>query len=118
MATSQRNTARVKWFNSGSGYGFITDCVSNEDVFVHYSALSTKNEVYKTLNKGEYIEYDIHVDESGKKTAVNVSGVLGGPLQCELQTPRASTSDTTPATAHNRFRGRGGRGRGRRGRGN
>ena len=112
-----RNMARVKWFNPRSGYGFVTDCVSNKDIFVHHSALNTKTEVYHTLNKGEYVEYTLHVDQTGKETAVDVSGVMGGPLQCELQVPREEVQVSRPPANQSRgtgYRGRGGfRGRGR-----
>ena len=39
MTDSTRLTGRVKWFNSKTGYGFITvsDDGNSRDIFVHYS---------------------------------------------------------------------------------
>ena len=76
---------RIKWFNSTKGYGFVTDCTSNEDVFVHHSGISVKTECWKTLFPGEYVTYEVHVDESKKSHAVNITGVHGGPLLCETK---------------------------------
>ena len=45
----------VKWFNGAKGFGFIQRS-SGEDVFVHFSAI--KQEVYKTLNEGEAVEFE------------------------------------------------------------
>lgn len=47
---------RVKWFNNEKGYGFI-DYTENEDIFVHYSAIS--QEGYKTLSEGQYVEFNL-----------------------------------------------------------
>ena len=52
---------RVKWFNNEKGYGFI-EYKPNEDVFVHYSAI--KMEGYKTLNEGDYVNFQLV--ETGK----------------------------------------------------
>ena len=76
-------TACVKWFNPKSGYGFITDIETNDDIFVHHSELQTSENVYRSLTTGEYIEYVVKVDESGKSTATNVTGIGGGILLCE-----------------------------------
>ncbi len=56
----------VKWFNSGKGYGFITQEEGN-DVFVHFSSLT--GEGYKSLNEGDKVEFDIVSDQKGPKAA-------------------------------------------------
>ena len=49
---------RVKWFNNEKGYGFIEyDGISNEDVFVHYSAINQDG--YKSLSEGQYVEFKL-----------------------------------------------------------
>ncbi len=52
-------TGTVKFFNEAKGYGFITNDESEEDVFVHISALNGI-----TLKEGAKVEY---VEEEGKK---------------------------------------------------
>ena len=52
-------TGPVKFFNEAKGYGFITNDESEEDVFVHISALNGI-----TLKEGSKVEY---VEEEGKK---------------------------------------------------
>lgn len=52
-------TGTVKFFNEAKGYGFITNDESEEDVFVHISALNGI-----TLKEGSKVEY---VEEEGKK---------------------------------------------------
>ena len=47
---------KVKWFNNTKGYGFI-EREDGTDVFVHYSSM--KNEGYKTLDKGQDVEFEI-----------------------------------------------------------
>ena len=83
-----RLTARVKWFNPRAGYGFLTDCKTADDVFVHHSEITTSGNVYKTLTQGEYVEYITTTDESGKVLATNVTGILKGPLLCERPRPK------------------------------
>jgi len=80
---TDKNTACVKWFNPRSGFGFVTDIKSNEDVFVHHSELVAPENVYRTLTTGEYISYSTTQDGEGKVTATDVTGVGGGPLLCE-----------------------------------
>ena len=75
--------ACVKWFNPKSGYGFITDIESKDDIFVHHSELQTSENVYRSLTTGEYVQFNTKVDDNGKSTAVNVTGVGGGLHLCE-----------------------------------
>jgi len=84
-------TGQVKWFNNKTGYGFITALsegeYKNKDIFVHYSNLMITNSQYKYLVQGEYIEFNAVKPESGDHEfhAINVSGVLGGNLMCEVR---------------------------------
>ena len=59
---NNRVLGKVKWFNSKKGYGFIIG-PSQEDVFVHFSYLEMEG--YKTLNKGQDIEYDLVQTDRG-----------------------------------------------------
>lgn len=85
-----RLTGCVKWFNNKSGYGFIyiNDGVSSgTDLFVHHSRINIKNQQYKYLVQGEYVEFDVVKTDTNKHEwqAANVSGIKGGKLMCETR---------------------------------
>ena len=86
--STERLIGSVKWFNPRSGYGFLTDCKTADDVFVHHSEITTSGNVYKTLTAGEYVEYVTTTDPTGKVLANNVTGILKGPLLCERPRPK------------------------------
>lgn len=65
------NQGTVKWFNSTKGYGFITNESTGEDVFVHYSGISTDG--FKTLEEGQRVTFEIAEGARGLQ-AVNVCG--------------------------------------------
>ena len=67
------NKGTVKWFNAQKGYGFITNESTGEDVFVHFSAIVS--DVYKTLEEGQKVTFDIEQDpkNSKKLRAANVT---------------------------------------------
>lgn len=88
--STERLVGRVKWFNAKQGYGFITDCKSNADVFVHHSGLVAPENVYKTLREGEYVEYSTKVDDKQKTVAIDVTGMNRGPLGCEAMAKRSA----------------------------
>jgi len=76
--TTERQTGTVKWFSNKKGYGFIAPSDSPEDdVFVHQSVVVSGG--YRSLFEGWIVEFDMAMDESGKKKAENVTGVGGGP---------------------------------------
>ena len=79
------NLGRVKWFNSKLGYGFITTKINGEDVdiFAHQSNVKPNVSKYRTLREGEYVS--LNVSTSGEtQQAVDITGVHGGDLLCDL----------------------------------
>jgi cold shock CspA family protein len=75
MSQNKRYTGTCKWFNSQKGFGFISMDDGSEDVFVHQSSLHAKG--FRSLAEGEQVEFDIEVDNSGKRKAVNCTGPGG-----------------------------------------
>ncbi|HID06501.1 MAG TPA: cold-shock protein [Armatimonadetes bacterium] len=53
----------VKWFNERKGYGFISQDDSDEDVFVHFSAIEGTG--FRTLREGQRVEFDVVRSEKG-----------------------------------------------------
>jgi CspA family cold shock protein len=79
-------TGQCKWFNDKLGYGFITVQDGNDkgkDIFVHHSGVKPLNSNYRTLRKGEYVNFDI-VDGDNGPQGVNVGGIGGGSLMCDV----------------------------------
>lgn len=66
------NNGTVKWFNAQKGFGFITNDNGGEDVFVHFSAISSNG--FKSLDEGQKVTFDVEQDpkDSRKLKAVNV----------------------------------------------
>lgn len=63
-------TGTVAWFSRS--YGFITpENAGEQDYFVHYSALNMEG--FKTLKKGQKVQYQIGTNNRGQPVAVNVS---------------------------------------------
>ena len=50
-------TGVVKWFNNAKGYGFVTPDEGDQDVFVHFSAITMEG--YKTLKEGQKVQFEI-----------------------------------------------------------
>ena len=83
---ASRELGRVRRFCPQRGYGFIQALATGRDVFVHYSNLLAVG--FKTLYAGEYVEYTEAVTPAGF-AALQVTGVLGGPLMCDAAVTRA-----------------------------
>ncbi len=56
-------TGVVKWFNNAKGYGFVTPDEGDQDVFVHFSAITMDG--YKTLKEGQKVQFDISEGPKG-----------------------------------------------------
>ncbi len=54
----------VKWFNNTMKYGFITQ-EEGEEVFVHFSEIQVEG--YKTLKKGDLVEFDLEGGDKGRR---------------------------------------------------
>ena len=58
------STGTVKWFSNAKGYGFIAPEDGGEDIFAHFSAITMDG--YKTLKKGQPVEFDCTDGPKGK----------------------------------------------------
>lgn len=88
---------QCKWFNDKLGYGFVTIQDGEQkgtDIFIHHSGIKPLNSNYKTLKKGEYIQFDI-IDGLNGKQAVNVRGIGGGALMCDFVTTKITKFQTS-----------------------
>ena len=56
---------KVKWFNNAKGYGFIKRDGSEEDIFVHHTAI--KADGFRTLAEGEDVEFELIQGPKGMK---------------------------------------------------
>jgi cold shock CspA family protein len=78
--TVGKYTGQCKWFNDKLGYGFVTICDGDEkgkDIFVHHSGVKPLNSNYKTLRKGEYIQFNVVDGMNGLET-LNYNDIVIG----------------------------------------
>jgi CspA family cold shock protein len=79
-----RNLGVVKWFDTQKGYGFLSNCLNDSDIFVHFSDIQVIQGEYKILYTGEYVSYS-DGNLNGKMVAKNVTGVCGGNLRIQSE---------------------------------
>jgi CspA family cold shock protein len=64
------NSGTIKWYNDEKGFGFIANDQGGDDVFIHFSAMSTKG----NIREGQRVSFDTETDsKNGKLKAKNVS---------------------------------------------
>jgi cold shock CspA family protein len=91
LSESSRFTGIVKWFNTKTGFGFITVCGEGDhagkDIFAHHSGVRVSNMQYKYLVQGEYVDFNLvkSDNENHEFNAADITGVLGGPVMCETR---------------------------------
>ena len=61
---------RVKWFNNARGFGFITPEGSDEDCFVHHTAIQSDG--FRSLEEGQKVEFSVEEGAKGLQ-ATNVT---------------------------------------------
>ncbi|AWZ05319.1 MULTISPECIES: cold-shock protein [unclassified Streptomyces] len=66
---------RVKWFNTTKGFGFIKPEGSDQDIFVHMSAVSAAG--LNTLDDDQEVLFEIEENQkNGKASAINLKVVV------------------------------------------
>jgi len=60
-------TGKVKWFNGDKGFGFIEQDGSDQDVFVHFSAI--QGDGFRNLYEGDEVEFDIEQGQKGPQAS-------------------------------------------------
>ncbi|QBB70568.1 cold-shock protein [Pseudolysobacter antarcticus] len=60
-------TGTVKWFNDAKGFGFIAPENGTEDVFVHYSAITSEG--FRTLKEGQKVSFEVVQGPKGSQAA-------------------------------------------------
>ena len=86
----------VKWFNSKSGFGYITVLekeLIGQDIFVHHTAINVSGRIYKYLVQGEYVSIEVSHSDNDKYVyqTKSVAGICDGKLMCETRNQRQRT---------------------------
>jgi len=66
------------WFSSEKGFGFLTATDGGEDLFVHHSGIQSRG--FRVLEENQQVEFDIEVDATGRRKAINVTGPNGAEV--------------------------------------
>ena len=64
-----RNKGKIKSWNDGKGYGFISPFDGGKDVFLHISSLNNK---HRRPKEGDVVTFEVTKDTDNRLQAVNV----------------------------------------------
>lgn len=57
----------VKWFNDAKGFGFIAPEDGSEDIFVHFSAITSTG--FRSLKEGQRVSFEEVQGPKGKQAS-------------------------------------------------
>lgn len=102
---------QVKWFNTKTGYGFITAREGEhegKDIFTHFSSVQVNDSQYKYLVQGEYVELSIVKSTTGQHEyqSADVTGIKGGSIMCEIRQQNAPGGDRRPPSSGKKYKTR------------
>lgn len=60
-------TGIVKWFNDAKGFGFITPNQGGEDLFAHFSEISSAG--FRSLKEGQRVEFEVKQGPKGRQAS-------------------------------------------------
>jgi CspA family cold shock protein len=105
-----RVIGQVKWFNTKTGYGFITAREGEhdgKDIFTHFSSVQVNDSQYKYLVQGEYVELSIVKSTTGQHEyqSANVTGIKGGSIMCEIRQQNVQ-GDRRPPSSGKKYKTR------------
>ncbi len=60
-------TGTVKWFNDAKGFGFIQASDTDEDIFVHHTAIQAEG--FRTLAEGQQVNFEVERGPKGLHAA-------------------------------------------------
>jgi len=66
-------TGTIKWYDHNKGFGFITADDGSEDLFLHYTGISSGGR--KSLNEGDKVSYEAVQGRRGGMRAENISKI-------------------------------------------
>jgi CspA family cold shock protein len=67
--SNEKYVGTVIWFDAKLGYGFIQRD-GEKDLFAHYSDITSEG--FRTLQKGQKVNYSIGLNKSGKPKATDI----------------------------------------------
>ena len=60
-------TGKVKWFNDAKGFGFITPDNGGNDLFAHFSQISSDG--FKSLKEGQSVRFEVTMGQKGEQAS-------------------------------------------------
>eukprot|EP01084_Bolivina_argentea_P105359 188652_1 len=110
---NKKSTGVCKRFNSAKGFGFISCDDGSGDVFVHQTEIYADG--FRSLQEGEQIEFNVVVQDDGRRKAIDVTGPNGAfvkGLTFKGDSRRGAIYNNRGGYRGGRYRGGGHRGRG------